>query len=105
MGLYDKIKCDYPLEEGHSRYQKETFQTKSLNNALDYYIITKTGELWWTNSEFLDFYDTQATEPKQIFYTGEIRFYYWDKSIDIYLEYVAFFSKGKLLHIEFTKTF
>jgi hypothetical protein len=105
MGLYDMIKCDYPLEEEHSRYQKEIFQTKSLNNALDNYIITKTGELWWTKNEFLDDDDTQTTEPKQIFYTGEIRFYHWDKTIRIYLEYVVFFSKGKLLHIEFTKTF
>ena len=41
MGMYDELICEYPLLEKHRQYQNEVFQTKSLVNCLDKYVITK----------------------------------------------------------------
>ena len=43
MGMFDEIRCDYPLPD--SEVQAQVFQTKSLDNALDRYTITRDGRL------------------------------------------------------------
>jgi hypothetical protein len=43
MGLFDEIRCEYPLPD--KEVQEQVFQTKSLDNALDQYIITGDGRL------------------------------------------------------------
>ena len=45
MGMYDDIKCEYPLPD--RQVQNKIFQTKSLQNNFDSYTITKEGRLIW----------------------------------------------------------
>ena len=46
MGMFDNVECDYPLPNAGT-LQGETFQTKSFDNLLDNYTITKDGDLIW----------------------------------------------------------
>jgi hypothetical protein len=122
MGMYDELTCEYPLLEKHKKYQEEIFQTKSLINCLDKYVITKDGELvhhsfnWdvtpeeerpyykdpnWDKFSWVGAIKTVPNEPVKLEHTGEVRFYHWDNDDDNWIEYVAFFSKGKLIHFEF----
>jgi hypothetical protein len=43
MGLFDKLKCLYPLPD--PEVQDQWFQTKSLNKLMDRYTITQDGRL------------------------------------------------------------
>jgi hypothetical protein len=43
MGMFDNIKCDYPLPD--SEGMEEVFQTKDLENVMDELTITKEGRL------------------------------------------------------------
>jgi hypothetical protein len=43
MGMFDELRCEYPLPD--PEVQEELFQTKSFENLLDYYAITKDGRL------------------------------------------------------------
>jgi hypothetical protein len=43
MGLYDNLKCEYPLPD--KTVQEDTFQTKSFYRALENYLITTDGRL------------------------------------------------------------
>ena len=43
MGLYDELKCEYPLPD--SAMQDEVFQTKSFDRELTCYTITADGRL------------------------------------------------------------
>jgi hypothetical protein len=50
MGMFDNIKCYYPLPEATARIQKDIFQTKSFGDGftggfMDDYTITAEGEL------------------------------------------------------------
>ena len=117
MGMYDELTCEYPLLEKHKQYQNEVFQTKSLVNCLDKYVITKDGELvhhsfnWetvpeeerpyykdpsWDKFKWIGSLKQEPKEPVKIEHTGEVRFYHWDTEKDIWIEYIAFFAKGKL---------
>lgn len=51
MGMYDLLKCKYPLPEGYEDMQDREFQTKSLECLLDNYTITEDRELWVTQAE------------------------------------------------------
>ena len=44
MGMFDHIRCEYPLPKFHE-LQEEVFQTKSFECLLDEYTITKDGRL------------------------------------------------------------
>jgi hypothetical protein len=120
--MYDELTCEYPLLDKHKKYQGEIFQTKSLINCLDKYVITKDGELvhhsfnWdvtpeeerpyykhpsWDKFSWIGALKTVPKEPVKLEHTGEVRFYLWDNDDDSWIEYVAFFSKGKLIHFEF----
>jgi hypothetical protein len=121
MGMYDELKCEYPLPE---KYQNLSFQTKSLGNFLDKYVISKDGELivysfdWehvpdeerpyfgtpeWDKLNWVGSMKTIPNEPRKIDHTGEVRFYSFFDNDEGWIEFVAFFSKGKLIHIEMTE--
>jgi hypothetical protein len=121
MGMYDELTCEYALPEKYKKYQNSVFQTKSLLNCLHKYVITKHGELvhhsfnWeicpeqerpyygkpeWDRFSWVGSLRNVGNEPQKLNHTGEVRFYEWDLDEDIWIEFVAFFSKGKLLHLE-----
>ena len=43
MGMFDEIRCDYPLPD--REVQAHVFQTKSLDSGLDKYTISRDGRL------------------------------------------------------------
>ena len=43
MGMFDYIKCEYPLPD--KEVQNHDFQTKDFDNAMDCYTITADGKL------------------------------------------------------------
>lgn len=43
MGLFDEVRCDYPLP--NPEHQDLKFQTKDLENLLDEYVVTRRGRL------------------------------------------------------------
>jgi len=50
MGMYDNVKCEYPLPDTLASVQTDVFQTKSFGDGftggfMDDYTITKDGEL------------------------------------------------------------
>lgn len=46
MGMYDEIRCEYPLpRSGYRVLPGHTFQTKSFENLMDKYTITTDGKL------------------------------------------------------------
>ena len=45
MGMFDWIKAETKIP-GYSTIPDEEFQTKSLDNCMDYYVITNKGELY-----------------------------------------------------------
>jgi len=119
--MYDELTCEYPLPEKYKNYQNSIFQTKSLLNCLDKYVITKDGELvhhsfnWeicpeeerpfygkpeWNKFSWIGSLKSSPNEPQIISYTGEVRFYEWNEAEDVWIEFVALFSKGKLIHFE-----
>jgi hypothetical protein len=58
MGMFDSIRCDYPLplplevvDKLPDIYEKE-FQTKDFENLLDYYILTEEGELLFHKKKY-----------------------------------------------------
>lgn len=100
MGLYDHIKCNYPLDKKH--IQNEQFQTKSLNCLMEEYEITEGGWLF-KKCEMVEGWDfNQLDEPEIMKVTGEIVFYtfrtrkYEDKHKTYWYEYSAYFKGGKL---------
>jgi len=98
MGMYDIIKCKYPLPIDLDLFEEE-FQTKDLDNLLDNYTINEKGELilhaveykfvpeeerlyygkpeWDKNFLFqlCGAYKAVSTEDKFIDFTGTINFY------------------------------
>ena len=110
MGMFDNIKCNYPIEINcyHG------FQTKSLINLCDNFEIREDGTLWREEYDVEDQSDpnaegigmaTRVNERWEEYkYTGEIRFYTNTKNdvsgeIGDWLEYIALFSGGKLIEI------
>jgi len=45
MSLYDDVKCEYKLPGATREVQKDVFQTKNFECAMDNYTITEGGEL------------------------------------------------------------
>ncbi len=45
MGMFDYLVCEHTLPEGFAEFQNSDFQTKSLENAMNVYVITKEGQL------------------------------------------------------------
>jgi hypothetical protein len=125
MGMFDSIRCDYPLplplevvDKLPDIYEKE-FQTKDFENLLDYYILTEEGEILFhqkkyewrdDDSSFLKGY-MEVIEEEIIPHPfhGLLNFYcyetvYSDTSklsgYDISVDYMAKFNNGRLDSIE-----
>lgn len=103
MGLYDNLKCDYPLpnidEKKIPQDYEYPFQTKSFNCDLENYTITKTGRLihhtmsydllpenerpYWGTSEWdeddmfkmIGCISSESLGDKEYDYTGLVNFY------------------------------
>ena len=126
MGMFDNIQCNYPLPVSKELLDVEEFdicevefQTKSLENLLELYIISEQGELIrrkaqyeWKNDDsyFLKGYADIVSEEdiKQDFH-GVLEFYCYEsylkddgdkkKEITISVDYEAKFVDGKLTSV------
>lgn len=122
MGMYDEIKCEYPLPD--EDLQNEGFQTKDLENFMEQYTITKDGFLVlhkktyefvpeeerpyygtkdWENNPivrvFGSFKSTHTCD-EHVEYDGDLMFYTIRLNTDEFVDYVATFDKGKLIKLE-----
>lgn len=98
MGMFDDIKCEYPLPGTPLALIVPNFQTKDLECSLDQYEITEDGRLIQTFTSF-------GAEPQGFVpYTGVINFYNSNGSAGAYG--ICFTSKGEDLEsAEYNATF
>lgn len=120
MGMFDDLICEYPLPKKYEKYQSEVFQTKSLNNCMDKYVINKDGELihhsfkWdmtpeeerpyynkpeWDKLKFIGSFKAVPQKPVKVYYTGEIKFYHSAEKGEIWIDLIALFVRGKLIYL------
>tara|TARA_A100001037_G_C15076403_1_gene601960 strand:- start:316 stop:894 length:579 start_codon:yes stop_codon:yes gene_type:complete len=115
MGMFDSITCEYklPLPDdqgelaGHN-WGKVDFQTKSLGNLLNHYIIAKDGQLWESVLRYERSKDSDSlmkgcqAELERFLYHGEINFYdfHYGESCDYDVEFRGTFSQGKVVKME-----
>ena len=121
MGLFDTIKCEAPLPaelstgelKGHD-WIKEEFQTKSLQQALGYFVIKKDKELYEERTANgllpLNFWDLDSVDDTNsvsmpCYYHGVIDFYanIYKEKYDYSVELRAVFSEGKLTDLLLTE--
>jgi hypothetical protein len=128
MGMFDSIRCDYPLplplevvDKLPDIYEEE-FQTKDFENFLDYYILTEGGELLFhkkkyewrdDDSSFLKGYmEVVEEEIVPHPFHGLVEFYccktiYSDESklsgYYVSIDYIAKFDNGRLDSLEVLK--
>lgn len=124
MGMYDNVKCEYPLPDTPADIQKEEFQTKAFGDGfvggyMENYTITKDGKLilhkktWevvpeekrpyygtpeWKNNPFLQICGSMKAIPlgdEVIEYHGMINIYNIDSNEEWY-EYQIKFTDGKV---------
>ncbi|CAN5485321.1 hypothetical protein BH10ACI1_BH10ACI1_22070 [soil metagenome] len=93
MGLFDNLKCEYPLNEKEN--QELIFQTKSLYCFMESYTISVDGFL---------FHDSKFWGRTKVAFSGEIHFYssrgsHQDKNFE-WIEYRTKFVEGKLDKLE-----
>src|SRR5690349_17995411 len=90
MGLFDTIRCEYPLPE--ARHQGLEFQAKALECAMNHYTINGEGRLirhpgGWSSL------DRDVEWPVH----GDIRIYTSDETQDpSWIEYVVRFTYGRV---------
>lgn len=117
MGLFDTLKVEQ-LIPGYSSVPECEFQTKSLDSALEHYVITDKGELYretW-DYEWIDDNEAHITKGymkkiegsyrreylKQ--FHGDITFYENNRVDGMWREYTARFTEGKLTRIWYKDT-
>jgi hypothetical protein len=127
MGMFDNIECNYPLPISKDLLDIEElniydvqFQTKSLENLMELYVITEDGELLrkknryeWVDDDnyFLKGYmDVVSSADVKENFHGIIEFYFYEtylkdvdgkkKEMTVTGEYEAKFVDGKLSSIE-----
>ena len=109
MGLFDYIRCSYPLPGGHA--DSGEFQTKDTpSQFMDHYEIREDGSLWHEDYDTEDRSDPRAEGvmslagmmtrvrkrwEKDESFTGEIRFYRGSCEED-WREFSAYYIKGTL---------
>jgi hypothetical protein len=132
MGLYDNIKCLYPLPDNPPENIKKqalegNFQTKDLECFLEDYTITEEGELihhavrydfvpeeerpYYGKPEWITKPFTRSFGSMKTTFTGDekekgtfaLNFYTTNAETDEWYEYVALFKGGKLIAIERTE--
>ena len=93
MGLFDEIRWDAALPEGHPSDDR-IFQTKSLDPCLEHYLVTREGRLHLVGSGWEDEDLEHAPDLKgvDVEFHGDIRLL----SIKCHREYVARFTHGAL---------
>jgi len=69
MGMFDEVKIEYEMPD--SEIQNETFQTKSLENMMDNYTITKEGRLIFHKCHY------EEVPEEERFYYGKPE---WDEN-------------------------
>ena len=90
MGLFDTVRCEYPLPE--ARHQGLEFQTKDLECAMDHYTITREGRLIRHPGGWSPL-DRDVEWPVH----GDIRIYTSDKFQDpSWIEYVVRLTHGRV---------
>lgn len=116
MGMFDNLKCKYPLPN-YKALPDELFQTKDTpSQFLDTYEIREDGTLWHEDYDTEDHSDPNAKgvikfigsmtrinhrwEPVKNF-LGEIRFYAGDDKS--WIEFSSYFVDGKLNQIHLVK--
>ena len=111
MGMYDDIRCKYPLPTG----PVDGWQTKDTPaQYLDLYEIRTDGTLWHEEYEFEDHSDPEAEGAMalagcmtrvnkrwvQCNMTGEIRFYQFAEKSEGWIEHSAYFVGGTLRELQ-----
>lgn len=86
MGMFDKVKCDFEMQE--KEIQEAEFQTKDLSCNLDDYVITKDGRLLLVSQG----------EDTDLEFHGDLNFYTVIKKT--WFEFTARFTEGKLQWIK-----
>jgi hypothetical protein len=115
MGMFDMIKVEMKIP-GYSTIPDEEFQTKSLDNCMDHYVITNKGELYrevWDH-EWIDnpntpmggsFNKVEGSYRREYLtdYHGDIIFYTSKPMTEdrVWRDYTARFTEGKLTRIWF----
>jgi hypothetical protein len=123
MGMFDYIRCDYPIPvskemlEWDLDMQNMEYQTKDLDNFMEEYFINPEGELYYTHHErewvddddaFLKgYFKIVKSEVRPANYHGTMEFYCYEdlgpkdgKHYSISADYEAKFTDNKLVHIE-----
>jgi len=108
MGMFDTIfvKADLPLTEDLKaldvKWNEIDYQTKSLESCMSTYEITRDGNLvtfndaWWEDN-------TIKRDAVKVPCHGKINFYHYVEDLndyDWFIDFVAYFSYGKLDKIE-----
>jgi hypothetical protein len=123
MGMFDYIKCNYPLPvKGANELEYQTKDTPA--QFLDRYTIGKDGSLWHEEYDIEDHSDPKAEGLARVIgcmtrvrkrwnrvngFTGEIRFYtFWDDSkinsgLGGWIEWSAYFKGSKLANLTLVK--
>jgi hypothetical protein len=117
MGLFDYIQCEYPLplpkeSEGWTAHFSKgvkapvdwsefEFQTKSLGNGLQSFVISEDGVLYeeiGTRKGLLPYTKVEVESIEKIEYTGELSFYglHLEEKLDHWLEFKGLFWKGEM---------
>ena len=117
MGLFDYIQCEYPLplpkeSEGWTadfskgvkapvEWSEFEFQTKSLDNCLQSFVISEDGVLYQeqgVRKGQLPYTKVEVESIEQIEYTGELSFYglHMEEKLDHWLEFKGLFWKGEM---------
>ena len=98
MGMFDTLKCEYPLPD--AIVQNDSFQTKTLECLLDDYTITKDGKL----IQHRERHYQSSAQDFEIDFHGDLRFYTSKGSREEnnyeWFEYIARFTDGKLQWIK-----
>ena len=108
MGMFDEIRIEQILP-GNTEITDEWYQTKSLENALTKYVITAKGELYeerwdykWITDEghmlkgHLEKIEGSYRREYLTDYHGDIMFYKGTGSNNVWRDYFARFTDGKL---------
>ena len=108
MGMFDEIRIEQILP-GNTEITDEWYQTKSLENALVKYVITAKGELYeerwdykWITDEghmlkgHLEKIEGSYRREYLTDYHGDIMFYKGTNSNNVWRDYFARFTDGKL---------
>ena len=115
MGMFDEIRCLYPLPDGFVPKGGAVAQTKDTDaQSLDLYEIRADGTIWQEVYDIEDQSDPSAEglmryagcmtrvnkrwEPST--HHGLLHFYYYSRDLATSHEYDALFDHGKLLKIE-----